>query len=72
MAKGGELIMGFFRYNLEVKAVKLYTNNQKKRIREIPQKERAEFYKWYRAFFLPMWKEQQQYRKEMINNGFIR
>lgn len=43
--------MGFFRYNLEVKAVKLYTNNQKKRIREIPQKERADFYKWYRAFF---------------------
>lgn len=64
--------MGFFRYNLEVKAVKHYTNNQKKRIREIPYEERAEFYKWYKASFLPMWKEQQQYRKGLRNNGFIR
>lgn len=64
--------MGFFRYNLEVKAVKLYTNNQKKRIREIPQKERADFYEWYRVYFLPMWKEEQRLKKGALNNGFNR
>lgn len=64
--------MGFFRYNLEVKAVKLYTDNQKKRVREIPQWRRKDFYEWYRVYFLPMWREEQRLKKGALNNGFNR
>lgn len=63
--------MGFSRYNMEIKAVKLYTDNRKKRIRELSQLERKSFYEWFRGSFSPLYKEELKYKSE-IKKGIIK
>lgn len=56
--------MGFSRYNMEIKAVKLYTDNRKKRIRELSKGERESFYEWFRSYFSPMYKAELKYKSD--------